>query len=78
MLIEAGGRANEADRQGCTPLHIAARQGDTKAATLLLEHGADIEAIEMVCLSLICTFTCTVNTFFARCVQVFRQFVAIS
>ena len=37
-----------ADKHGQTPLHIAARQGDTYSATVLLEGDALIDAIEKV------------------------------
>lgn len=47
-LIEAGARINEADRQGCTPLHVAAERGHSDAAALLQQHGADTEAVEKV------------------------------
>ena len=47
-LIETGARVNEADRQGRTPLHVAAERGRTEAAALLQEHGADMEAVEKV------------------------------
>lgn len=49
-LIEAGGRVNEADRQGRTPLHEAAERGRNDVITLLRTHRADIEAMEMVCI----------------------------
>ena len=47
-LIEAGARVNEADRQGHTPLHLAAERGRGDVIKLLLAHGADTEAVEKV------------------------------
>lgn len=37
-----------ADKQGCTPLHVAAKMGEVEAATLLLERNARIDAVEKV------------------------------
>ena len=47
-LIVAGARINEADRQGQTPLHSAAERGNDDVTTLLLDNGADLEAVEKV------------------------------
>ena len=48
-LLDTGGDANIADKQGRTPLHVAAKLGYIDAATLLLERDAKIEAKEKVC-----------------------------
>lgn len=48
VLIEAGARVDEADRQGLTPLHVAAERGHSEAAALLQQHGAPTEALEKV------------------------------
>ena len=48
VLIEAGARVDEADRQGLTPLHVAAERGHSGAAALLQQHGAHTEALEKV------------------------------
>ena len=47
-LIEAGAKVNEADRQGHTPLHVAAERGHCDVIALLQDHGANIEAMEKV------------------------------
>jgi len=53
-LLDCGGDANMADKQGCTSLHVAAQLGNVEAATLLLERDARIDAIEKVCDTCIC------------------------
>lgn len=45
MLLEAGADATVADRNGNTPLHWAARTGDTDAAEELLGRHAPVDAI---------------------------------
>lgn len=47
-LLDYGGDANMAEKQGCTPLHVAAKMGEVEAATLLLERNARIDAVEKV------------------------------
>ena len=42
MLLRWGGDPNRYDADNCTPLHYAARSGDTNAIRLLLKHGADL------------------------------------
>lgn len=44
VLLEAGARPN-AFGFGMSPLHIAASQGYLEAAALLLDHGADVNAV---------------------------------
>ena len=56
-----------ADKQGCTPLHVAAQLGNVEAATLLLERDARIDAIEKVCAHLcvcvcVCVCVCTLSS----------------
>ncbi len=41
LLIDAGSDVNAQDRNGMTPLHIAAKMGWVNEVTALLEHGAD-------------------------------------
>ncbi|VDN20824.1 unnamed protein product, partial [Dibothriocephalus latus] len=42
LLSLAGrGDVNRTTKMGCTPLHLAAQQGHSQIAHLLLEHGAD-------------------------------------
>lgn len=47
-ILDAGGDANLADKEGRTPLHVAAKLGDVKAAITLLEHDGNPDAIEKV------------------------------
>ena len=44
QLLRAGASANARDSDGWTPLHVVARNGDTTAALLLVEHGALLTA----------------------------------
>lgn len=39
----AGDDLNQGDRQGFTPLHLAAQQGSIDVARLLLKHGACVD-----------------------------------
>jgi ankyrin repeat protein len=43
-LLERGANPNATDRDGWTPLHLAAGWGHAGAIRLLLDHGADIRA----------------------------------
>lgn len=43
-LIASGNDVNKANKYGETPLHIAAARGNTEAVSLLLRHGADLNA----------------------------------
>lgn len=45
LLLECGARENEPGLGGDTALHAAARRGHVQAARVLLEHGADTEAV---------------------------------
>ncbi len=42
LLIESGVNINQADTYGDTPLHTAAKKGDSETAKLLIESGADV------------------------------------
>ena len=44
------------DKDGHTPLHIAAVVGDGRAISLLLDRDARIDAIDKVCIILKCAF----------------------
>ena len=44
LLLEKGAKANVADDNGFTPLHIAAAQGLTSLMRVLLEKGANVDA----------------------------------
>jgi len=44
VLIEKGAEVDAKDREGKTPLHIAAEQVDRDFAEFLLKNGADINA----------------------------------
>lgn len=48
MLVEAmeGKQIDEADEFGSTPLHYAALRGATVSSLLLLQQGADINAVD--------------------------------
>jgi ankyrin repeat protein len=49
LLVEAGADVNAADGvKHCTPLHMAARRGNTEVAKALLDCGANIEARDSV------------------------------
>jgi len=45
-LLNAGADANETTFHGLTPLHVAAKAGNVKAAELLLAHRADINRLD--------------------------------
>ena len=44
LLRDAGADLEATDGYGLTPLHYAARRGDTKIASLLVEAGVDVDA----------------------------------
>ena len=44
LLRDAGADLEAADGDGMTPLHYAARRGDTKIVSLLVEAGVDVDA----------------------------------
>ena len=44
-LLDEGAAINARNRDGCTPLHVAASGPDPRIATLLLSYGADRTAI---------------------------------
>lgn len=41
-LLEYGAKANAESKAGFTPLHLAAQEGHTDMATLLIDHHADV------------------------------------
>lgn len=45
-MLEAGSSVNAIDTDGCTALHLAAQDGHTSIATMLLRHGAIADACE--------------------------------
>lgn len=45
LLLQAGANPAAPNKNGDTPLHEAARRGDTATAAKLLAHGADIHAV---------------------------------
>lgn len=47
-LIDRGGDVHQSDDWGYTPLHYAAAAGDSRAARVLLEAGARVDATSMV------------------------------
>ena len=42
-LLEYGGKANAESKAGFTPLHLAAQEGHTDMASLLIEHQANVD-----------------------------------
>jgi len=51
MLLKAGVDVNETDKNGVTPLHRAVRFRNTGAVIILIEKGADIDAVDKKSLS---------------------------
>lgn len=45
-IVAAGSDVNAADRQGFTSLHFAARDGRDKIVSLLLDHNAEVDALD--------------------------------
>ena len=43
-IIKSGCEVNVADKQGCSPLHIAVVKGNIAVVTALIDQGANIEA----------------------------------
>ena len=50
MLAEAGGKVNADNQLKCKPLHLAVRH--LEAVELLLDLGADVQVILMMCLGI--------------------------
>ena len=46
LLLERGMDVNIRRKDQCTPLHLASYFGNVKIVRLLLDHGADLEAVE--------------------------------
>ena len=51
-LLQHGASVNERTHDRQTPLHCAAAKNHTSTATVLLKHGAEIDALEDVCQTL--------------------------
>lgn len=49
-LLEYGAKANAESKAGFTPLHLAAQEGHSDMATLLIQHQADVNHHSKVCL----------------------------
>lgn len=47
-LLEYGARANAESKAGFTPLHLAAQEGHTDMAALLIGHQANLDATAKV------------------------------
>ena len=45
LLVEFGSNPNEKDAGNATDLHYSALQGNDALAQLLLNHGADVDAV---------------------------------
>lgn len=48
-LLAAKAKVNEMDEQGYTALHYACAEGERRAAQVLIENGADVNAKNKVC-----------------------------
>ena len=46
-LLENGANPNLADKFGVTPLIAATRKGQRDVVTVLLQHGADVNAVSL-------------------------------
>ena len=42
LLVLAGADVNDVNKAGCTPFRLAAREGLSKIASLLVKNGADM------------------------------------
>ena len=51
-MLQHGASVNERTHDRQTPLHCAAAKNHTSTATVLLKHGAEIDALEDVCQTL--------------------------
>jgi ankyrin repeat protein len=45
--LVCGDDLDAGDRQGFTPLHLAAQQGAVEAARILLDHGAEVDRVNV-------------------------------
>jgi ankyrin repeat protein len=46
LLFAQGVNVNEPDKEGFTPLHVAASKGSLEALRFLLEHGSSVHAVD--------------------------------
>ena len=46
LLLSAGADANEADKEGSSPLHLAAALGHSRCVSLLLQNGAKVAHVD--------------------------------
>ena len=45
FLLKKGAQVDTTEKNGCTPLHLAAQQGHTAVAESLLKKGAKVDAV---------------------------------